>query len=223
MTTSVWFRTFYQVAVVGPRIIWLSMLVPILVVVTTVAMQPQTTLTQQLMWAAGILQGLGVLQVAWGIHELRVELGQPTLKSLFGRWFSKALSLVGYRKSVVVNITGAGGAVAAAGSASARGLVVDPASIESRIKALETQMGWLQADLQSKTAEIHRRIDGVSTEARQENRTLRAESRELRQLLDRVFIGGLDLEVTGLTWILIGQALGTWPDVFARIAQSLIA
>ena len=223
MTISVWFRALYQVAVVGPRIIWLSVLVPIFVVATTVAVQPQTTLSQGLVWAASILQGLGVLQVAWGIHELRVDLGQPTLKSLLWRWCSQAISLVGYRRSAVVNVTGVGGAVAAAGRVSARGLVVDPASIDSRIKALETQIGWLQADLQAKTAEIHRRIDGVSTEARQENRTLRAESRELRQLLDRLFVGGLDLEVAGLGWILIGQALGTWPDVFAQIAQHLIA
>jgi len=114
-------------------------------------------------------------------------------------------------------ITGTGRLSFGGSAAFARGVVVNPASIESRVDAVEKQLKWLQEDVQKQTGEINRRIDSFSAEARAALAKREAETVELRKLLDRVLMGGFDLEVAGLAWILIGQILTTWPRGFASL------
>jgi len=119
-------------------------------------------------------------------------------------------------------ITGTGGLSLGGSAAFARGVVVNPASIESRVDALEKQVKWLQEDVQKQTGEINRRIDSFSAETRTALAKREAETVELRKLLDRVLMGGFDLEVAGLAWILIGQVLATWPGGFASLIRGFL-
>ena len=130
-------QTLYEVLIVDLRILWFSVLLPLLVIWGAAVVPSQTPLSQRLVSAASLLQIAGILQVAWGLHQLRVQLGQPSLWSLFTGWLRKARSVVWPAKSRVVMVDGTG-SVSCGGSAQARGLVVNPSSIESRVAALET-------------------------------------------------------------------------------------
>ena len=86
---------------------------------------------------------------------------------------------------------------------------MDQASLESRVKALEHEVRWLREDLTRDISEVNGRVGKLSTELREENTKRQTETRELKELLERVHIGGLDLEVAGLAWILFGEIVGT--------------
>ena len=220
MTWRQWCRLLYEVAIFDLRVLWISGLVPILIVSIAGALQWPGNLSQRLAWGGGLLQILGIVQVAWGLHGVRVDLGQPSFRTLSRQWMVKLGGLLGRRRSVTVVVSGVG-SVAAAGSASARGLVVDRSSLESRVAALESQVAWLEGDLRSGMTEVHRRLESVSSDLHVTSAKLGAEAADIRKLIDRLFIGGLDLEAAGLAWILCGQVLSTWPDVVASFVPRM--
>jgi len=221
MTTKRWFRTLYEVLIRDVRVLWLSLLIPVLVIYLTCTLQPATPATETLLRAASILQILGILQVAWGLHGLRVELGQPALWVLFRSWFAKLGSLAQFGKRRVIAFTGTGRLTFGGSAVLSFGAVVNP-TIESRVSALESQVKSLQQDLEAKTGQINKQLESLSAETRVEHAKRRKETSQLRELVDRALIGGLDLEAAGLAWILIGQLLSTWPKEMVAVAQRVI-
>jgi hypothetical protein len=217
MTLRSWFRTLLDVIVVEPRVLWFALVVPVIVIGVATAVGPASGLSRRLTSGASVLQILGIFQVAYGLHGLRVELGQPTLRTLFKRWAAKVRSLFGVRGFPALHASATGSATASA-TLSARGVGVDPTSMESRVAALEKRVAWLEGDLSDQIGEVNRRVDDLSSDLQSERVSRSAETTHLRQLLTRLFVGGLDLEAAGLAWILFGQVLATWPDWFASLA-----
>lgn len=215
MSARNWFRTLLEALVIDIRVIWMSLLVPAGVILLVHIVTPPWQCETVLVTAASVLQILGIGQVAWGIHQLRVDLGQPTLRTVFAAWAGKLKSLLPFAKPTHRAITGVGAISIGSSQAFGRAVVINPESIESRVTALESQVKSLQEDLQKQTGEINRRIESLSAETRTALVKRQEETREVRSLLDRVLVGGLDLEVAGLAWILIGQVLTTWPAVIA--------
>ena len=81
---------------------------------------------------------------------------------------------------------------------------------------------WIsEGDLRSGMTEVHRRLESVSSDLHVTSAKLGAEAADIRKLIDRLFIGGLDLEAAGLAWILCGQVLSTWPDVVASFVPRM--
>ena len=216
MTPRQWLRQLLEALLIDIRVVWFSLLVPLAVIYAVHFLQHSESCQEVLVTAASLLQILGIAQVAWGLHELRVDLGEPTLHDVFFQWVGKLKSLLPFGKRNVRVITGSGSISLGGAAAFARGVAVNPNSIESRVAALESQVKWLRQDLQTQTGDLSRRIDSFSAETRAALTKRQEETVAVRKLLDRVLIGGLDLEVAGLAWILIGQVLTTWP---ARIAS----
>jgi hypothetical protein len=223
MTFRSWFRTLGEVVFVDPRVLWLALVVPGVVLCVASAIGPSAQLPTRLTWAASVLQILGILQVAWGLHQLRIELGQPKVRTLAQRWAAKVVRLFGLGRPPTRIEAAVGHAVGVA-TLSAQGYAVDPSSLESRVAALEHQMKRLQTDLSEQMGRVNERIDHLSSTLTEQGRRHATDTAAIRSLMTQLFIGGLDLEVAGLVWILVGQVVATWPEwvsscpVFQRLA-----
>lgn len=73
----------------------------------------------------------------------------------------------------------------------------------------------LEGDLQKKLGGVNNRVDRASSDLETERHQRTAETANLHQLVTKLFIGGLDLEVAGLAWIVAGLVLSTWPEAIA--------
>jgi len=222
MSARQWFQTLLEALVIDVRVIWMSFLVPVGIILIVHTVKPSWQCENVLLTSASVLQILGIGQVAWGIHQLRVDLGQPTLRVVFAVWLSKLKSLFPFAKPKIRTITGVGAISIGSSAVFGRGVVINAESMESRVAALESQVKSLQEDLQKQTGEINRRLESFSVEARTALAKRQEETREVRSLLDRVLVGGLDLEVAGLAWILIGQVLSTWPAPLAGLISGIL-
>jgi hypothetical protein len=214
-------RLLLEALVLDVPALWWAAGVPLVVFYAIAFLPLLRPMSERLVLTASLLQIFGLAQVALGLHSLRLELGRPPLLRVLHASLIKIRSAFSRSKgqSMVIAV---GAASLGALSATGRVSVVDPNSLESRVKALEEQMRYLEKDLQTRVDEIQRRVDGVEREARDATSKLRTSINDQRQLLENVHIGGLSLEAAGLFWLLVGQVIATWPDEIAPLASRLV-
>jgi hypothetical protein len=154
----------------------------------------------------GILQFLGLVTVAIGIHQTRKDFLLPSIRERWAKWIEDR-PLRG--KSVTISGIGA---VTSTGRVVASGGPPDPgpdASVEDRIAALERNQKALL--LQAK--EFRAKIDGNHAEVQRwierEQEERKAETASVKALLDKFAVGGIYLSVMGTVWIFVGTVLST--------------
>lgn len=168
----------------------------------------------------GVLQFLGLGQVAWGISEVRRSFGlRSTTAEFMASWLGLARVAAqriwtALRRPKLHRVAGMGTVSweGLAPSVSGRGRVrVGPgASIEERVAHLERlidsaedRLDRAEDDLQR---EVQQRVEAVTSE----RQAREAENKEIKQLLETFALGGLRLQTVGLVWLLAGIALATW-------------
>jgi hypothetical protein len=168
-----------------------------------------------------ILQLLGLVVVAWGIKELRHEVGDDFATELKAdvKAFAVAVratvvrAVAIFRKPQPKTILGIGGTtVGLAMTGSAHLTVTDTSTVEQKLAMIEKRLGELDA----RAADIDRRIEKEVSERMQavESITVEIDRRydDLWRKVRNIAAGGVRFEILGLIWLLIGTLLPALPS-----------
>ncbi len=206
------------VFVYRPKYVWLGILVPLVAISGCVALGVCNG--WELDWSlkvAGFLIGFaGLVVVGSGLHRTRRlfreasgESEQPKPSGLKD-WLRAVRSLFVKPERRDLHIHVPLGGITLKGHAAT--VTVGAKTLEQRVK-----------DLEDRAAAAEKRAEEIRTEARQELEKARAELRTedsrlqksvnaVAELLEKVSVGGLDLEGTGLVWLMLGSFLTTLND-----------
>jgi hypothetical protein len=168
-----------------------------------------------------ILQLLGLVTVAIGLRKMRKLFGRPSLAAWLRDWLSRFL--LNFRKPEPITITPApASASGGVGEPTVRISASPSSTLEERISLLERDVDllWTSLDrLQKGFTENLRKLSGRTTH---DVLTLKRVDQQLQSQLEEVAVGGLRLEVLGLTWLLIGLVLATLPQESISISNYLL-
>jgi hypothetical protein len=168
-----------------------------------------------------MLQLLGLVTVAIGLRNMRKLFGRPSFAEWFRDWLSRFL--LNFRKPEPIEITPAPAtASSGVGQPTVRISASADSTSEERISLIERDVDLLRTSLdrlQKDFAENLRKLSGRTT---QHVLTLKRVDRQLQSQLQEVAVGGLRLEVLGLSWLLIGLVLATLPQESISICDYLL-
>jgi tetrahydromethanopterin S-methyltransferase subunit G len=168
---------------------------------------------KQLRWAGALLQIFGLGSVAKGIDNLRHQFtGNPKVFSLEAT--KRFLRRIAGRKPQDVLLRG----VAAVGYSGAATITASGSgthsSVEGRIAELEQRLEATEARfLQRLGAEIKQREESINKER---NERLDGEAKT-HDLVKTLAVGGIRLELIGLTWLVAGIFLSSFSEELARL------
>jgi hypothetical protein len=175
--------------------------------------------------AGGLLQVFGVVSVALGIRKLRRTFGLgpvgaeilAELQAWIGRLARRIARLFGHRRRVIV--AGSGNLRMSGALATARGKVGrgPNLSVEQRLEFLERgfdEMQDLIAKLQDDLRkEINDRTEAITRERAHWEKVIAEFRLQVRELA----VGGVQLQIAGILWLVFGLALATWPQELATL------
>lgn len=168
---------------------------------------PGTTRTEAVTRLSALLQLAGIIVVAWGIADLRREVGLPTL------WAEIRSDVVAFvdqlrgKRSGTVVITGGASFGASGGRARVTVGLPPNATTEQMFEHLQRQVdGLFEA-----TGHLEDRADREKQEREDAVKALRSESEqrytELWNKVRNIATGGIRLESVGLVWLTAGTIL----------------
>jgi hypothetical protein len=89
--------------------------------------------------------------------------------------------------------------------------------LERRVEVLEQNLERLEDEVDEKVAHIRNELGRVRTSVDEEVRSRQVEARVTSALLQDLAVGGLDLELAGLVWLLIGLLCTSIPEELAGL------
>ena len=173
----------------------------------------------------GVFQFLGIIIVAWGIRDLRIEFKVPTwreglraelsplrdnVKANLRRWLRRP------HDTRVMTATGRlhiGGT--ASMTASGR-LVAKSLPVEERLNMLAAEVESVKAAQREVRGELARHSEKVARDLAAEAEHRAEVKAELTGMITSLAVGGLRLETVGVCWLFAGTVLTTWPCEIAR-------
>ena len=164
---------------------------------------------------------LGVLLVAKGIGETHELFGRPRLFARAALWIRRFPLFRSFKP-----ISGASsGSVRFGGSANAMlGFAFDAtAPVETRLHQLERSVTQLVGDIAAIRASAESSIANVKEELRAETEKLGRSQTDIARRLENYSAGGLDYEIVGAAWVVVGQALSSFPSEIGAALTEAIA
>jgi hypothetical protein len=163
------------------------------------------TLDTQLRATALMLELFGLAIVATGLRELRKEFRRPSYRERLRGWIS---DFPAYKpESQILEGSAAVAGFAAASGKTNVGLPMG-ATIEQRLEIIEGQLHRVSQSVTDLKSDTRSRIRAISDEMSAERRARSTEIRDLGRRLELVSVGGLDLELIGMLWLVLGLVLG---------------
>ena len=154
-----------------------------------------------------LLQLLGIGTVIWGISETRALFGHPTIAQKIKAWVQS----FPIRRNVVVNLSG--NASLCTFSARGRPHVTQSAgenpTIESRIEALEKNIGLIHERISQSQIETDREFAEFLTRVKNEEHLRQSEDSAIRKKLETAGTGGVHISAIGAVWLFAGVILST--------------
>jgi hypothetical protein len=174
-------------------------------------------------FAGLILQLGGIGLVANGIHETRVRFQQPALREQWRSFLQRlwaALTTPSIEGQLGVAIPmAAAGMVAAVGTVTLT--VGAPPTLEDRLRAIEEAQRNLQAALDTLRNEVKSDLTTLRQEMAADKKAVEDRLREFRKLLEEEVAGGLNFEMVGLSWLLVGTLVASIPAELAGWLHAL--
>lgn len=166
--------------------------------------------TERAQLAGVVLQALGLLTVAKGLHDARRLFGRPGYVArarTFVRGFPR------FRPEPVhLHASGTGVGVGTGALAVLKRGSSPDASIEERMTHLEQAVVRLQAQVTQDRRRTADSVNALAQRQEEERRLWNLGDAAIAHRLEVFSVGGLDLEVVGLLWLLAGVILGTIPS-----------
>ncbi|MFN8859835.1 MAG: hypothetical protein ACK5ZR_05900 [Gemmatimonadaceae bacterium] len=160
--------------------------------------------------ASGLLQlaGTGVLFV--GIASRIAAVDGQSVSLRIGDWFSRVLGIWVAPRSIVAHLSSALG-LSVSGRATG---TLSSSGPPDRLKILEEKVAQLEAQLAAYHDAMHKQHERLEAEVRTLRQRVTDEVREIRSVHRETSVGGIRLEITAALWIVVGQAVATWPRLF---------
>jgi hypothetical protein len=167
--------------------------------------------TEQALRLAGLcLQLLGILVAGIGIRDMRRMFGKPSLLGLLRRWVKAAPRLK--PTSITVSLTDGISVGASLLSISLWSCPGPDASLEERLKALESNSETLRAQLQTAERDSSAFQQSVNGKLQKERAEREVQDRQLQARIESASTDGLHLAAAGAAWVTVGLMLSTAPS-----------
>ena len=195
---------------VGPWRVWVPALVVVLVL-TIVSRFPLSLAEPALRYCGLAFQLLGILTVVSGIRNKRRLFNLPNLVKEVRIWLNQCPRLGAKPQTILFAGTGS---ISLSGSGNLSVWCGAPAdaSVEARLAALEANLATLRTE-QAETAKQLQEATRKTNEAVNSERGARESAvAALRVQLEGLGAGGLNVEMMGVFWLVLGVVLATVPS-----------
>ena len=193
-----WLRRFPWLAGLVLMVVLLAIVVPFFIIRTELSIR-----------ATGlILQVLGLATAGFGIRDMHRMFGKPTLLGSVRNWWRAhprtrpKLKEVTAEGTLVVSIEGRATVWKGAGEAP---------TVESRLKAIESNLLSLKERTKKLESSIRREVGAMHEQVTQERTARSREDSEIRKELETASTDGLHLASVGLVWLALGVTLTSIP------------
>lgn len=161
----------------------------------------------------------GVLLVAHGIWETQRLFNRPRLAHRAQAWL-KRFPLTAQRR--VTGVVGmALGCASVAGSLTVRKVAKD-SSLEARVDALEENLRHIETRVSATEQRFLNELQKVNESLASERSERERGDHTLRDRLERFSAGGLDFELMGVVWLIVGQLFASFPDEVGNFLSALL-
>jgi hypothetical protein len=172
------------------------------------------TLEVQIRYAGTVLQFAGIFQVAWGVHEMRREYGQPGIFSVMS---IRLAAIIGsFRPPHHPVVVGTGSITFGAPTVQGYGRALG-GTINQRLQAIETEIDNLRRELHERARGWEDALAAVRMDLTKETQDRIAATEEINRKLEDVAVGGLHLEIVGLLWLLLATLATSLPGEIAAL------
>lgn len=169
-------------------------------------------------YAGTALQVLGLATVTIGLSETRRLFGRPSLPRKIWRWFRQLAAAFATPKPITLQVSDAV-SVAMTGDARVVRGAGPGASLEDRVSVLEENLSRLRDELDVKKQEFRQEIQTVREHIERETQERRAENQQAARRIEEMAVGGLHLEIVGLSWLVLGVVGTSIPDEIAAVLR----
>lgn len=193
---------------------WLAFFA-IAVVVGAVLLSLSISTEQSLRLAGLCLQLLGIAAAAVGIRDMRRMFGKLSFLELVRRWVKAAPRL--RPRSINVSLSDGITVGASLSSIELWSCPAPDAPMETRVKALESNLETLRTRLQRAEQKSSELTQSLSSQLHGEIAERKAEGQRLQGRIEAASTDGLHLAAAGAFWLAVGIILSTAPNEILAI------
>lgn len=173
-------------------------------------------------YAGAILQVFGLGTVAGGLSRIRRDFDRPSLLEKVFAWL-RQLGATFRRPTPIALEAHAGGFFTVSGEARLIHKAGPDSSLDRRVAILEENLNRLRDELDAKDQKIRNDLSTLTGTIEEERRAREMEARRIRRRLEELAVGGLHLELVGLTWLTLGVVGASIPDEVVVLWKTLLA
>jgi hypothetical protein len=174
------------------------------------------------LYAGTMLEMFGLATVAFGLSEVRRSFGRPSLWQKFLAWLRQIAGA--FRPPKPITLQANAGGVAIVGSKARLIVSAGPgSSLDRRVAILEENLNRLRDEVDANENGIKKEVGAVRDALSREQQARDNEFRKIAAQMEELAVGGLHLELVGLTWLVFGGLGTSIPDQIARLLRWLSA
>lgn len=173
-------------------------------------------LAERSRWASGVLEVLGSLVVVVGILGRRRIFGLGSVGSAVAAWLDEVAVLFTPRRPRRTVYIAAAGNLIASGAVTANPVVL-PQSVDQRLKQLEDRVDRMDAQANQRHQEVVNSLQLLRDDLRADIDGERRRLADLEERTRELSVASIQPELMGLSWLILGIAVGAWPEVAARL------
>lgn len=158
-------------------------------------------------YAGTWLQLFGLGTVALGLSQVRSSFGRPSVLQRGAAWIKSFAAAFLTPPPTTVQAQAAGSSFVV-GRARSILKPVPGATLEQRIQALESGLDRLREETDTTESELRTQIQTLKRLLSEEGRARQTEAKSIAAKLEELAVGGLYLEIVGVTWLALG-VIGT--------------
>jgi hypothetical protein len=168
------------------------------------------------LYAGATLEMFGLGTVAFGLSEVRRSFGRPSLREKCLAWLSQVASA--FRPPKPITLQANAGLEAIVGVGARLIVRAGPgSSLDQRVAILEENLNRLRDEVDANESKIKREVAAVREALSREQQARDNEVRRMAAHMEELAVGGLHLELVGLTWLVFGGLGTSIPGEVARL------
>ena len=175
-----------------------------------VALQLSLPIDLRVRIAGYVMTLLGVVLVARSVRETQTLFGRPTYRERTSAWLKRFPLIFRSRQTIALAGAATLGFSGARATATVRAIAQD-SSLEARITAMEENFRRVDERISLADQAVYKEIDTVRDEIAREKSERQLAHTTLAGRLEDYSAGGLDGELVGIAWVIVGQAYGSFP------------
>jgi hypothetical protein len=209
-----------QWAFLDPRAVWGSLGVPAVILATAWLLPLAPELRVRI--AGFVVTLAGVVLVVVEILDRQHLFNLKRIPERVLAWLNRFPRILLRPRPNVFDLQAAMGGLGAVGKAQVRVSAGPGASLERRVTILEQNLQLAEERITEVETDFTTQIRRLQSEGEAERRTREEHDLALRKQVEQLSVGGLDFELMGVVWVIIGSAFSTFPGEIARIAGRVL-